>query len=85
MRIRAPAPPLSALLKKAGGQSCESSSCQRGAYDVGLLEAACALYAATMASLSAFALPLPGCAGRRWSKYRRCSLPAPKARKGKVT
>ncbi len=58
-------PPTVLCRGKAGGRSRVSSSRRRGAYAVGPVEAACALYAATMASLSAFALPLPGSAGRR--------------------
>ena len=51
--------------RKAGGQSRESSDRRHGAYFVGSAEAACALYAATMASLSAFAAPLPPSTERR--------------------
>jgi hypothetical protein len=58
----------STVLRKAGGQSHESSDCRRGAYAVGPAEAACALYAATMASLSTFAAPLPPSIGLKKSK-----------------
>jgi hypothetical protein len=52
-------------VRKTDGRSRERFGRRRGAYAVGPAEAACALYAATMASFSAFALPLPGSAGRR--------------------
>jgi hypothetical protein len=53
------------VLRKAGGQSRESSDRRHASYAVDPWEADCAFYAATMASLSGFALPLPGAAGRR--------------------
>jgi hypothetical protein len=46
------------VLRKAGGQSRESSDRRRGAYAVGPVEAGCALYGAMIASFGAFALPL---------------------------
>jgi hypothetical protein len=55
-------------LRRAGGQSLESSDRRRGAYAVGPVEAACALYAATIASLSVLAAPLPPSIGLKKSK-----------------
>jgi hypothetical protein len=59
---------LISVLRRAGGQSRESSDRRRGAYAMGPVEAACALYAATIASLSVLAAPLPPSIGLKKSK-----------------